>query len=228
MADLGAFPYRGEEFAQILDAHVSEWGPSVSGMSVRDAKERLIRYRALVCEENENQNLTRILEPFDFYHGHIADVSALHKSGLCGKRNFDLGSGAGVPGLVSACLNQENEWLLGESEGMKAEFLARATRALGLSNVRVLVGRAEDTLPSQADIRVISRAVGPVLRIFNWIEKCSTWNTLVLFKGPSWDEEWLAFQQTPKKNRLVISQVYDYTIHARESKSRRLVELVRK
>ena len=227
VSDFQGAPYASEEFARVLDEHRGEWAPVVSGVSVDSARDLLVRYRELVCAENEVQNLTRILGPLDFYRGHVLDVVALHKSGFFSERNFDLGSGAGVPGLISACLNSQLLWTLGESEGRKADFLARAADALGLKNVGVATGRAEDTLLNQPSIRVISRAVGPVLRIFNWIEKCSTWNTLVLFKGPNWEEEWSEFQRSGKRSKLKLANSHTYEIPGPETKHRLIVELTR-
>ena len=215
------------EFFDILQANRARIEMAVRGVDVERAIELLVKYRSRVCLENKVQNLTRILGPQDFYLGHIVDVLALHESGFLGDRNFDLGSGAGVPGLPSACLDHEIRWVLNDSEAKKAEFIGRTAKELGLLNVSAQPGRAEDILPNHPDIRVVSRAVGPVLRIFNWIEKCSTWNTLILLKGPGWPDEWSEFQKSGKRHKLRVAGEFEYSIEGPETKQRRLVLLQR-
>jgi 16S rRNA (guanine527-N7)-methyltransferase len=56
----------------------------------------------------------------------------------------DLGSGAGLPGIVVAVAEPAIRVLLVESRAKRAAFLELAVRELGLSNADVVVGRAED------------------------------------------------------------------------------------
>jgi 16S rRNA (guanine527-N7)-methyltransferase len=56
----------------------------------------------------------------------------------------DLGSGAGLPGIVVAIAEPGVRVLLVESRAKRAAFLELAVEELGLSNARVVVGRAED------------------------------------------------------------------------------------
>jgi len=56
----------------------------------------------------------------------------------------DLGSGAGLPGIVVAVAEPAVRVLLVESRAKRAAFLELAVRELGLSNADVVVGRAED------------------------------------------------------------------------------------
>ena len=52
---------------------------------------------------------------------------------------LDLGTGAGVPGLVAAILHPEQQWVLVERAQKKTVFLKRVLHALGLNNVTVVV-----------------------------------------------------------------------------------------
>ena len=56
----------------------------------------------------------------------------------------DLGSGAGLPGIVVAVAEPGVRVLLVESRAKRAAFLEFAVLELGLSNADVVVGRAED------------------------------------------------------------------------------------
>jgi len=57
---------------------------------------------------------------------------------------IDIGSGAGFPGLVAACLRPDLEVVLVEARRRKASFLAEVTRTVPLPKVRVVNARAED------------------------------------------------------------------------------------
>jgi 16S rRNA (guanine527-N7)-methyltransferase len=59
-------------------------------------------------------------------------------------RILDVGSGGGLPGIPLAIALPEASVTLLEATGKKARFLEAVAAALGLGNVRVLYGRAED------------------------------------------------------------------------------------
>ncbi len=192
-----------------------------------DTKEGVLRFYSLLVEENERQNLTRLISPPDFKNGHVLDVLELHKTGWLTESVVDLGSGCGVPGLLAGLI-EPREWTLVESEKRKAEFLERVVQELRLgARVKVRAERIEHYLKtSRADV-IVARAVGSVERIYSWISKCSTWNTLLLLKGPGWEDEWARFQETRFKGELVVTGVYSYRILA-EGPMRKIVKIERK
>jgi 16S rRNA (guanine527-N7)-methyltransferase len=187
--------------------------------------EKIGQFYDLVVAENEIQNLTRLISPSDFVSGHVLDVVELGKSNLLDYPAMDLGSGVGVPGLLSAIVD-EKPWILTDSEGRKAEFLRVATQKLGLSNVHVFGKRAEDVLKTNQVASIVARAVGPVGRIFAWIERCSTWNSLILLKGPGWEAEWEAFEKETKKKKLKVVSDHFYEV-GEKKKHRRIIKLKR-
>jgi len=76
---------------------------------------------------------------------------------------LDLGSGAGLPGLVLAMLLPETAVTLLEPMERRCRFLTEAVTDLGLANVSVLRGRAED-VTVRTDV-VTARAVAPLPRL---------------------------------------------------------------
>lgn len=197
-----------------------------------DQIDRLVQFRESVLVENEIQNLTRLLSPRDFFEGHVLDVLHLKKTGWITAPTLDLGSGMGVPGLLYALLFGGN-WVLSDSEKSKADFMSRTIDGIGLcapNNVKIFTTneRAEEYIQSSGkEIRIItSRAVGTVTKIFGWIGKSSTWNTLILFKGPKWEEEWAEFQRTAQRKRLKIQDEYSYLVGS-DDKKRKLIKLTR-
>src|ERR1700749_500861 len=89
---------------------IQQAAPDISASAVNS----LNRYRELVLRENEVQNLTRLTAPRDFWEGLVIDGYELLKSGLVEFPAIDLGTGGGVPGVVSAILSQDS-WLLVDS-----------------------------------------------------------------------------------------------------------------
>jgi 16S rRNA (guanine527-N7)-methyltransferase len=188
--------------------------------------ELIVKFRECVVEENKTQNLTRLTSPEDFLNGHVLDVKHLLESGLVDFPALDLGSGCGVPGLLSGLIHGD-QWVVTDAEGHKAEFLRKTAEKLGdKSKIEVCFGRAETVLQSKRVESVVARAVGPVERIFSWLQNCSTWNTLVLLKGPGWKEEWEAFQKSKFRRDLSIDRSYTYTVGP-EKKERIIVRLKR-
>jgi 16S rRNA G527 N7-methylase RsmG len=143
---------------------------------------------------------------------------------------MDLGSGGGVPGLLSALIAPD-QWILAESEGHKAAFLQRSVEKFKVSErVRVFSGRAEGYLVASNEQNspksIVARAVGPIERIYSWIRSCSTWNNLILLKGPRWEEEWAALQAGRYRNELKCTNSYKYQVGA-DKKERIIVRIER-
>jgi 16S rRNA (guanine527-N7)-methyltransferase len=77
----------------------------------------------------------------------------------------DLGSGAGLPGIVLALLLPDVTVTLLEPMLRRVTFLEECVHALGLQNAQVLRGRAEDLAGQLAADVVTARAVAPLDRL---------------------------------------------------------------
>jgi 16S rRNA (guanine527-N7)-methyltransferase len=108
-------------------------------------------------------------------HVHIADslVGLEVPSVAEAARIVDLGSGAGLPGLVLAIARPGAEVVLVESVGKKCAWLERTVGHLGLENVRVACARAEEleeepfdvvTARALASLSVLCEYAAPLLR----------------------------------------------------------------
>ncbi len=75
----------------------------------------------------------------------------------------DIGSGAGLPGIVLAMVRPDLEVTLLEPMERRCRFLSECVTELGLANASVLRGRAEDTV-LRADVAT-ARAVAPLDRL---------------------------------------------------------------
>jgi 16S rRNA (guanine527-N7)-methyltransferase len=126
----------------------------------------------LLQDRNRFLNLTAVRDPDAMVRRHFIESLALGKC-LADQRLFsgtpallDLGSGAGFPGLPLKLVWPALRLTCLEATAKKARFVALAASQLGLSDVRVLAGRAE-TLAHDRDLResqdvVVARAVAPL------------------------------------------------------------------
>lgn len=189
--------------AELLQIMKSEWADAPEG-----AHDRVLAYYAELLDGNQKQNLTRLTSPAEFFWGHLWDVVQLLKILPPDQIALDLGSGCGVPGLLAAIIRPQ-AWILTESEKLKAQFLEETAHKFGVSDtVRVYPGRAEDFLKGQRVDAIVSRAVGKIDKLFTWVGPCSTWNTMILFKGPGWTSEWAEFSS--KRKKLSIRKKIEY------------------
>jgi 16S rRNA (guanine527-N7)-methyltransferase len=95
---------------------------------------------------------------------HLADsLAGLELDAVCNARvAADLGSGAGLPGLVLAAAIPRLDVRLVESQQSKCSYIAALIAAMGLTNARVVCTRAESWQDGvEAHDLVTARALGP-------------------------------------------------------------------
>jgi len=133
------------------------------------AAESLHAYLELLAQWNRAYNLTAVRDPGEMVRRHILD-SAVALPFLHGARMLDAGSGAGLPGLVLAVLAPRTRWVLAESTGKKARFLAHAVRTLGLGErVEVHAGRVEEYPGTVGFDTVTARALADLPQLAKWV-----------------------------------------------------------
>jgi 16S rRNA (guanine527-N7)-methyltransferase len=153
----------------------------------RETLDRLCLYESLVRDEAERQNLVSRGTHDDFWHRHIADSAQLVRyEPAPGASWVDVGSGAGLPGLVIACLVEGPVTLI-EPRRLRAEFLHKVVEALGLAASVVGVSAARAT--GSFDM-ITARAVAPLAEMLKLSLHLSTRKTTwVLPKGRNAETE---------------------------------------
>ena len=97
---------------------------------------------------------------------HILNCAAISELITDGQSIIDIGSGAGLPGLVLAILNPQSKVTLIEPMQRRSDFLTNTVKKLDLKNVSILKDRAEN-VSVQAQV-VTSRAVAPLNKLLEW------------------------------------------------------------
>jgi 16S rRNA (guanine527-N7)-methyltransferase len=153
----------------------------------RETSEKLERYVALLRDENERQNLVSAATLDHVWDRHIVDSAQLVRfEPRPGASWIDVGSGAGLPGIVIACL-VEGPVTLVEPRRLRAEFLHKAVAALDL-NARVAAQRVE-RIGGRFDV-ITARAVGPLAHLLEISAHLSTGKTIwALPKGRGAERE---------------------------------------
>lgn len=98
----------------------------------------------------------------------ILDAAALSQCLPAAQSIADLGSGAGFPGLPLAILRPESRLSLVEARERRHYFQRAAVRALGLSNVHTLRGRAEALRPTPHEL-VVAQAMAQPSSALTWM-----------------------------------------------------------
>ncbi|MEA3080095.1 MAG: rRNA (guanine527-N7)-methyltransferase [Sphingomonadales bacterium] len=166
----------------------------VSGGDVsRETFEKIEAYAALLREESKRQNLISASTLDQLWERHILDSAQLARfEPHAGASWVDVGSGAGLPGIVIACLVQGPVTLI-EPRRLRAEFLHRVTESLRL-NASVFPGKVERA-GGKYDV-ITARAVANLPDLLKISAHLSTRKTVwALPKGRSADAELAEAQQ---------------------------------
>lgn len=182
---------------------VSRETPPPSPEAAELFKDRLAtaqRYAAILADAGVVRGLIGPREVPGLWDRHLVNCGLIAQtfepdSSLC-----DVGSGAGLPGVVIAILRPDLRITLLEPLLRRTVFLEHVLDELGLRQVSVLRGRAEEQTNQRFDA-VTARAVAPIDRLARWaLPLCRPAGRLVAIKGDSAADE-LA-RHAPSLSRL--------------------------
>ena len=127
---------------------------------------KLVQYAEILVQDAVRLGIIGPREVDRIWDRHILNCAALTELIPDGQSIIDIGSGAGLPGIVLAILNPNSAVTLIEPMQRRSEFLTQTKTELGLSNVEILRGRAEGQKASAQN--VTSRAVAPLNKLLSW------------------------------------------------------------
>ena len=160
----------------------------------RETLEKLDAYSALLKEESERQNLVSASTLDQLWERHILDSAQLLRFEPHPQSSWvDIGSGAGLPGIVIACL-VDGPVTLTEPRRLRAEFLHKVCESLRL-NAEVIGGKAEG-IEGKYDV-ITARAVASLTQLLKISAHLSTRKTVwALPKGRSAERELVEARRT--------------------------------
>jgi 16S rRNA (guanine527-N7)-methyltransferase len=126
------------------------------------------RYHHKLADEGVLRGLVGPREVSRLWERHLLNSAAVVPFLPATGRIVDMGSGAGLPGVVVAAMLPDADVVLLEPMERRCAWLTEVVDELGLSNASVLRARAEEvhgTLSAQA---VTARAVAPLDRLYRW------------------------------------------------------------
>ena len=183
---------------------------------------QLQKYFDLLRKWNSVINLTSIDDEEGFLNRHVEDVRAIVSWIGDAKRLLDLGTGAGIPGIIIKMLRPKIDVTLLDATRKKISFCGEAIRALGLDGIRAAWGRAEDPKMQRALGRydlVISRAtweLGEFLEIA--APYVAEGGRAAAMKGPRWHEELSKAARSMEKSALTLDGTHPYSLPGGEER----------
>ena len=177
-----------------MSEDVSRETPSVPESARRaftsDRLDLAVRYTELLATEGVVRGLIGPREAHRLWDRHVLNSAVLSEVIPHGASACDIGTGAGLPGVVVAIARPDITMTLVEPLLRRTTFLDEVVAELGLHHVEVVRGRADDLHGRRAFDVVTSRAVAPLDRLLGWsMPLVAPTGTLVAMKGKSVHDE---------------------------------------
>lgn len=153
---------------------------------------KLERFAELLVDENSRQNLVSRGTLRSIWQRHIADSAQLIEHAGPERLDspwLDLGTGAGLPGIIVAIIRPALPVKMVESRKRRIEWLQLLASELALPNCEVLGQRLESLAPVEAGV-ISARAFAPLPKLLDLAARFSNGRTLWLLpKGQSAAQE---------------------------------------
>ena len=194
----------------MAEVPVVEEEPAVAGEVFGDRLALARRFVDSLVAQGEQRGLIGPLELPRLWTRHV--INCALAAPLVRSSVADVGSGAGLPGIVLAIARPDAEFLLIEPMERRVDWLTEQASDLGLNNVRVFRGRAEEA-PRGCAETVTARAVSALSKLIPIVVPLATPNgELLLFKGASVDQEIAKAQGAIRRARLTNTRVEELGI----------------
>ena len=147
-----------------VDAHVARRARDYLG----DRFDRVAAFADALAAEGVLRGLIGPRELPRLWERHLLNSAALLPYLPATGIVIDVGSGAGLPGVVIACARPDLHVVLVEPMERRALWLTEVTTSLGLTSVEVVQRRAEELHGRLTADVVTARAVAPLDRLLRW------------------------------------------------------------
>lgn len=172
-----------------------------------DRYDAVASFAALLAQEGETRGLIGPRELDRLWERHVLNSAAVVP--FLGTGSIvDVGSGAGLPGLVVAAMVPDREVTLIEPMERRVAWLLEAAEHVGLDNVRVLRGRAEEYWEGVEADALTARAVASIDKLVKWCAPLlAEGGHMALLKGRSAGDEIDRAKYVLRKARLVAEVI---------------------
>ena len=134
-----------------LDGQLEALAPRLGLALTATERERLLAYMAMIQRWTKVYNLTAVRNTGEMFTHHLLDCLAIVNPlragmGTAGQgalRVLDVGSGAGLPGVILALLNPAWQITCVDAVAKKAAFIRQAAAELAIPNLHGVHGRVE-------------------------------------------------------------------------------------
>lgn len=155
-----------------------------------DAYDGVARYAEMLRDQGELRGLIGPREVPRIWERHILNSAAVVQYLPTSGSVADIGSGAGLPGVVLAVMRPQLEVILVEPMERRTTWLSEVVAELGLTNVQVKRGRAEEYHGAFEVDAVTSRAVAALSKLVRLsMPLVRVGGEMVILKGRSVAEE---------------------------------------
>lgn len=167
--------------------------PPTPASAVRVFGERLAmaeRFTSILTDTGVSHGLVGPREVSRLWERHVLNCAVIHPAIAEGQMVIDVGSGAGLPGLALAIVRPDLDLHLVEPMLRRTQWLSMAVADLGLTNVSVHRGRAEQFTGVLSAPVVTARAVARLSELAAWcLPLLLPGGSLLAIKGVSVAEE---------------------------------------
>jgi 16S rRNA (guanine527-N7)-methyltransferase len=148
-----------------------------------------LSYIELLVQWNSAYNLTAIRDPEKMLAYHVLDSLSILPF-IHGNDCLDIGTGAGLPGIILALAKPDTQWILLDGNIKKTRFAQQAVMTLNLKNVEVVCSRIENYEPEHCYSTIVSRAFGSLADFYACSQHLlTTEGRLLAMKGPDPENE---------------------------------------
>ncbi len=184
-------------------ARIQAAGATMDLQISREQADTMQAYLGQLQRWNRTYNLTALRQPEQMLVQHVFDSLAvvkpvseiLYKNTVQNPHVMDIGSGAGLPGVVLAIMRPDWQIQCVDAVQKKMAFVRQMAGVLKLPNLHATHARVEQLAPAQADL-VISRAFASLADFATLAGRhVSPDGWLLAMKGQQPDEEAAALQQ---------------------------------
>ena len=165
---------------------------------------KLLIYKNLLIKWNKVFNLISVKGIDEIVTHHFLDCLAVVPF-IEGKNILDVGSGAGLPGIIIGLCYPEKNITLVDSVGKKTTFLKQTCAELNLSNITIINKRVEDITTNKLFDSIIARAFAEMQVLIDLtrhlIEDKGVWYGM---KSKKFNEEEISTNFVVEKRDIVV------------------------